>query len=173
MRGIDFKFHPGTHNPNIRPVNLFDKGIMRGNPTPECGDSPPEVPVYLCQRKEVQGQSRVQYVPLSVLRFLSLKPPLYRGQRLFVCLRDRLVILDSQILTLTEYRLLALLVEHAGEVVPRPVLLKLIGQLACFISRSQSGSGVHLRPPSNLKVGRNNLRFALYGLEESERRRHP
>ena len=148
---------------------------MRRNPTPECGDSPPEVPVYLRQRKEVQGQSRVQYVPLSVLRFLSLKPPLYRGQRLFVCLHDRLVILDSQILTLTrlEYRLLALLVEHAGEVVPRPILLKLTGQPACFISRSQSGSGVHLRPPSNLKVGRNNLRFALTGLEESERRRHP
>ena len=39
------------------------------------------------------------------------------------------MILDRQILTLTrmEYRLLALLVEHAGEVVPRPILLKLKG----------------------------------------------
>jgi DNA-binding response OmpR family regulator len=46
-----------------------------------------------------------------------------------VSLRDRLVILDSQILTLTrmEYRVLALLVEHAGEIVPRPILLKLTG----------------------------------------------
>jgi len=43
----------------------------------------------------------------------------------FVSWKSRL---DSQILTLTrmEYRLLALLVEHAGEVVPRPICLRLL-----------------------------------------------
>jgi DNA-binding response OmpR family regulator len=51
--------------------------------------------------------------------------PSYRDEHLHVDLRQQLVILDGQILTLTrqEYRLLALLVEHAGEVVPRAILL--------------------------------------------------
>jgi DNA-binding response OmpR family regulator len=51
--------------------------------------------------------------------------PSYRDEHLYVDLRQQLVILDGQILTLTrqEYRLLALLVEHAGEVVPRAIIL--------------------------------------------------
>jgi len=51
--------------------------------------------------------------------------PFYRDEHLFVDLRNQVVMLDRQILTLTrmEYRLLALLVEHVGEVVPRPTLL--------------------------------------------------
>ena len=51
--------------------------------------------------------------------------PFYRDAHLVVDLRGRVVILDSQILTLTrmEYRLLALLVEHAVVVVTRPILL--------------------------------------------------
>lgn len=62
---------------------------------------------------------------MSLLRFPSLKPPFYRDEHLFVSLRDRLVIPDSRILALTpkEYRLLALLVEHAGKVVPSRTLL--------------------------------------------------
>ena len=57
----------------------------------------------------------------------SLDEQYYRDEHLSVDLRDRVVILDGQILILTrtEYRLLALLVEHAGEVVPRPILLML------------------------------------------------
>ena len=58
-------------------------------------------------------QLRVQWRrALSLLRFPSLSPPFYRDEHLFVSLRDRLVILDSRILTLSplEYRLLALLV---------------------------------------------------------------
>ena len=53
--------------------------------------------------------------------------PFYRDAHLVVDPRDRVVILNSQMLTLTrmEYRLLALLVEHAAEVVPRPILLML------------------------------------------------
>src|SRR5215472_8787169 len=54
----------------------------------------------------------------------ALSPPnrqFYRDGHLLVDLRDRVVMLDRQILTLTrmEYRLLALFVEHVGEVVPR------------------------------------------------------
>jgi DNA-binding response OmpR family regulator len=42
-----------------------------------------------------------------------------------VLLRQQVVILDSEAVTLTriQYRVLALLVEHAGEVVPRAILL--------------------------------------------------
>ena len=51
--------------------------------------------------------------------------PFYRDAHLVVDLRGRLVILDSQILTLTrmEYRVLALLAQHPGEAVPRAILL--------------------------------------------------
>jgi hypothetical protein len=74
-----------------------------------CG-SPHRVPAYLCQRKEMHGQSRVHSVPLSVLRLPSLKP-FYRDKDLFLGMRDRFAILGRQILTRTrmEYRLLALL----------------------------------------------------------------
>ena len=80
----------------------------------------------MCQRK-MEGQSGAQNAASNLLRFPRLSPPFYRDKHLFVSLRDRLAILDSRILTMTpiEYRLLALLVEHAGEVVPRPDLLTL------------------------------------------------
>jgi len=57
----------------------------------------------------------------------SLDEQYYRDEHLSVDLRDRVVILDGQILILTrtEYRLLARLVENAGKVVPRPILLML------------------------------------------------
>jgi DNA-binding response OmpR family regulator len=62
---------------------------------------------------------------------LLLSPPnqpSYRDERLYVDLRRRLVIFDSEVVTLTrmQYRVLALLVEHAGEVVPRAIILKRI-----------------------------------------------
>jgi DNA-binding response OmpR family regulator len=46
----------------------------------------------------------------------SPNQPFYRDKHLFVDLRNEVVMLDLKILTLThmEYRLLALLVEHAG-----------------------------------------------------------
>ena len=49
----------------------------------------------------------------------------YRDEHLFVDPRHRLVVLDHQALTLTrkEYRLLVLLVQHCGQVVPRAILL--------------------------------------------------
>jgi DNA-binding response OmpR family regulator len=49
----------------------------------------------------------------------------YLDGHLFVDLRQQQVMLDGQMLTLsdTEFRLLAVLMEHAGEVVPRPLLL--------------------------------------------------
>ena len=54
--------------------------------------------------------------------------PFYRDDHLFVDLRDQLVVLDSLPITLTrtEYRLLALLAERAGEIVPRAILLMAI-----------------------------------------------
>jgi two-component system, OmpR family, KDP operon response regulator KdpE len=59
-----------------------------------------------------------------------LSPPnqqFYRDEHLFVDLLKQVVTLDSEILALTrmEYRLLGVLVKHAGEVVPQPILLML------------------------------------------------
>ncbi len=51
---------------------------------------------------------------------------LYRDEHLFVDLHQQTAELDSQRITLTrkEYDLLALLVRHAGQIVPREALLK-------------------------------------------------
>ena len=56
---------------------------------------------------------------------LSLNQPSYRDEHLFVDSRRQLVKLSGQTLTLTrkEYCLLALLVKHAGKVVPRAIML--------------------------------------------------
>lgn len=63
---------------------------------------------------------------MEVLREKRSHKPFYRDEHLFVDLRHKLAILDSQplILTRKEYCLLALLVQHAGEVVPRKILLR-------------------------------------------------
>ena len=52
-------------------------------------------------------------------------PPSYRDEHLFVDLRQQAVILDGETVRLTpmQYRLFALLVEHAGVVVTRPIIL--------------------------------------------------
>ena len=52
-------------------------------------------------------------------------PSSYRDEPLYVDLRQRVVMLDGEVLTLTttQYRLLALLVEHAGKVVPRAIIM--------------------------------------------------
>ena len=59
--------------------------------------------------------------------WLALSPPnlSYRDEHLFVDLRQQVVILNGETLTLRplEYRLLALLVEHAGKVLPKRILL--------------------------------------------------
>ena len=60
-----------------------------------------------------------------------LSPPnhlLYRDAHLFVDVRQPVLVLDGETVTLTfiEHRLLALLVEHAGEVVPREIILNRI-----------------------------------------------
>jgi DNA-binding response OmpR family regulator len=53
------------------------------------------------------------------------------------------VALDSEILVLTrmEYRLLAILVSHAGDIVPRSILLKLTGPLDVHLWRLQKKLG--------------------------------
>ena len=50
---------------------------------------------------------------------------LYRDEHLSLDFRQQLAMLDNRVLTLTrkEYDLLALLVQHAGEIVPREALL--------------------------------------------------
>ena len=59
---------------------------------------------------------------------LSSGQPFYRDEHLFVDLRQQVVILNGQTLTLRplEYGLLALLVENAGKVIPRAILLSQI-----------------------------------------------
>ncbi|HWB84828.1 MAG TPA: winged helix-turn-helix domain-containing protein [Bryobacteraceae bacterium] len=51
--------------------------------------------------------------------------PPYRDEHLVLDFREQLALLDSQPITLTrkEYDLLALLVQHAGEIIPREALL--------------------------------------------------
>ena len=73
----------------------------------------------------------------------SPNQPFYRDKHLFVDLHNQVVMLDLKILTLTrmEYRLLALLVKRAGEVVPRPILLKLTGPLDVHLWRLQKKLG--------------------------------
>jgi DNA-binding response OmpR family regulator len=55
----------------------------------------------------------------------SLDQQYYRDTHLVIHLHHQVVMLDAQILGLTrmEYRLLALLVQHAGEVVTRTIIL--------------------------------------------------
>jgi DNA-binding response OmpR family regulator len=75
-----------------------------------------------------------------------LRPPsqqFYRDEHLFVDLRQQRVMLDSETVTLTrmEYRLLALLVKRAEEVVPRSILLELTGALDVHLWRLRKKLG--------------------------------
>jgi DNA-binding response OmpR family regulator len=90
------------------------------------------------------------------------KLPSYRDDHLYVDLRQQLVILDGRILHLTsmEYLLLALLVGHAGEAVPRTNLLTLtrkvdmhiqglrrkLGAYADWYIETVVGTGYRFRP---------------------------
>lgn len=62
---------------------------------------------------------------MGVLPAVSERPHLYQDEHLSVDFRQRAVVLDQQGITLTrkEYDLLALLVQHAGEIIPREALL--------------------------------------------------
>ena len=75
----------------------------------------------------------------------SLDQQFYRDEHLFVHLRQEVVILDSKTvrLTPTQYRLLALLVEHPGEVVLRAIILRQIWGDAPDIPRQRVDS--HIR----------------------------
>jgi len=55
----------------------------------------------------------------------SLDQRFYRDEHLYLDMRQQLVMLDGEAVRLTsmQYRLLAVLVEHAGVVVTRPILL--------------------------------------------------
>jgi two-component system KDP operon response regulator KdpE len=58
----------------------------------------------------------------------SQNQPSYREEHLFVDLRQQRVMVDGEMVRLTyeEYRLLALLVQRAGAVVPRAAFLRQI-----------------------------------------------
>ena len=79
---------------------------------------------------------------------VSVLPPnqqFYRDDHLFVDLRKQVVTLDSGTLTLTrmEYRLLALLLKHAGKIVPRPILLMLTPTVDVHLWRLRRKLGVY------------------------------
>ena len=59
---------------------------------------------------------------------LSLDQQFYRDVHLFVHLRHEVVMLDGQAVTLSriQYRVLALLLQHAGVVVPRAIIFTLL-----------------------------------------------
>ena len=82
--------------------------------------------------------------------------PFYRDAHLFVDLRDQLVVLDSQPITLTrtEYRLLALLAERAGEIVPRAILLMAIWGYGPEVRTRTVGTHIQRLRKKLGKVGR-------------------
>ena len=91
----------------------------------------------------------------------------YRDDHLFVDLRNRVVTLDSETLTLTsvEYRLLALLVQHAGEIVPRPILLTHIWG---YVPRSRTLDRRYARPrdrPVITRAGAATLRLLSFSAQ--------
>jgi len=74
----------------------------------------------------------------------SVDKQFYRDDHLLVDLLQQVVMLDSQTVALTpmEYRLLALLVQHYGEVVPRAILMQLWGYVPEMRTRTLD---VHVR----------------------------
>ena len=82
--------------------------------------------------------------------------PFYRDEHLFVDLRDQLVVLDSQPITLTrtEYRLLAVLAEHAGEIVPRASLMMAIWGYGPEVRTRTVGTHIQRLRKKLGKVGR-------------------
>ena len=78
-------------------------------------------------------------------RLASALSPFYRDEHLYVDLRHELVILDRQVLTLTqkEYCLLLLLVRHAGETLPRKTFdMRVWGHVLSVQSRQVD---IHIR----------------------------
>jgi DNA-binding response OmpR family regulator len=74
----------------------------------------------------------------------SLDEQYYRDEHL-LDFRDRVVILDGEVLILTpmEYRLLAVLVEHAGAVVPRRTLLMVTPTVDVHLWRLRRKLGIY------------------------------
>ena len=76
---------------------------------------------------------------------LSLDEQYYRDGHLYVDLRQQLVMLDGEMVRLTpmQYRLLALLVEHAGVVVTRAVFLMQFGGYSPEIRERRVDACIH------------------------------
>jgi DNA-binding response OmpR family regulator len=82
------------------------------------------MPIVLCAN--ASGERANPYkIAVGLNLLAALNQPFYRDEHLFVDLHHQVVTLDSEIVRLTrlQYRVLALLVEHAGEVVPRAIFL--------------------------------------------------
>ena len=91
-------------------------------------------------------------------RYRSSHQLFYRDDHLFVDLHDQLVALDSQTISLTrtEYRVLALLVENAGEIVPRAIFLMAIWGYGPEVRTRTLGMHIQrLRKKLGEHVGRN------------------
>ena len=81
---------------------------------------------------------------------------IYRDERLLVDLGRHLVVLDNRRLSLTpkEYCLLALLVQHAGEIVPRKILMQLLGYAPESRTRTVDTHIQRLRKKLGRDIGR-------------------
>jgi len=100
---------------------------MRENPTLERGGFHPSSSRALvrAQRDIRRTAHKLSLFKVSSSALPPPNPPSYRDEHLYVDLRQQLVMLDGETVRLTsmQYHLLLLLVEHAGEVVPRASLL--------------------------------------------------
>ena len=94
---------------------------------------------------------------------LSLDEQYYRDGHLYVDLRQQLVMLDGEMVRLTpmQYRLLALLVEHAGVVVTRPVFLIQLGGYSPEIRERRVDACIHgLRRKLGVYADQSSKRFS-------------
>ena len=101
----------------------------------------------------------------QVVSVLPLDEQLYRDYHLFVHRRHEVVMLDGEaiILTRNQYCLLVLLLEHAGEVVPRAIVSKIFGfetrtrMVKSHISRLRRRQRIYRDHTSKPSLGRISL----------------
>ena len=97
---------------------------------------------------------------MGLLRDLSNQGPFYSDEHLRLDFHKHQAELDGQMLTLTckEYGVLALLVEHSGQIVPREALLRLIW-----------GYGPRIRTRTlDVHIGRLRRKLGTYGVQHIE-----
>ena len=123
----------------------MEGGRILGNPALKFGDSPHLVP-RTCARAKRCEAIRMYFRSLECIALAVTEAAALPWQKPFPePARPIRAILDPQTLTLTrmEYRLLALLVEHAAEVVPRPILLMLTPTVDAHLWRLRKKLGTY------------------------------